>query len=239
MNQTETAGMRMRARRQALNMTQKNLASVIGVSHVAISQWEKEETVPRGDNLLRLAEHLQCTPAWIIDGDGEPFAPPHNISQGQAVPLIALTQAASWLHTPTTHPQRAAHVLYTDLSLSERALAVVLDDDAMQPEWRPGDILIFDPAPLPRPGEVVLATINGLPQVRIYQVVSQRGDEAIVSLRALNADFPSYTAADNHIAVIGTLREMRRSYSRGISSPFSSAGAESRSATPHRAATSP
>ncbi|MDZ7278084.1 helix-turn-helix domain-containing protein [Pantoea eucrina] len=212
MTQTETAGMRMRARRRALQMTQKNLADVIGVSHVAISQWEKEETVPRGENLLRLAEHLQCTPAWIIDGDGEPFAPPSNISQGRAVPLVALSQAANGLHTSAAHPQRAVNVLYTDLPLSEQALAVALEDDAMQPEWRPGDRLIFDAAVTPRPGEVVLAVVNGQAQVRVYQVTSQQGDEASVSLRPLNADFPSYSATDNHLVVIGTLREMRRTY---------------------------
>ncbi|WP_353247401.1 helix-turn-helix domain-containing protein [Pantoea stewartii] len=33
-----------RARRKELRLTQKDLASKVGVSHVSISQWEKDET---------------------------------------------------------------------------------------------------------------------------------------------------------------------------------------------------
>lgn len=54
----ETLGDRIRLRRKSLQLTQKQLAQQVKVSHVAISQWEKEETLPRGENLLRLAEAL-------------------------------------------------------------------------------------------------------------------------------------------------------------------------------------
>ena len=76
-DEKESGGERIRQRRKALKLTQQALANGIGVSHVAVSQWEKEETVPRGEHLLRLAELLQCSAAWIIDGDGQPFASTH------------------------------------------------------------------------------------------------------------------------------------------------------------------
>ena len=95
MMKKESAGERIRSRRKALKLTQLVVASGIGVSHVAVSQWEKDETVPRGENLLRLAELLQCTAAWIIDGEGEVFAAPLNVSDVSALPLITLAQAAA------------------------------------------------------------------------------------------------------------------------------------------------
>ncbi|WGO84502.1 helix-turn-helix domain-containing protein [Arsenophonus apicola] len=64
----KSIGQRIRLRRKELQLTQKQLGKKVGVSHVAISQWEKEETEPNGDNLLSLADALMCTPEYIIRG---------------------------------------------------------------------------------------------------------------------------------------------------------------------------
>jgi len=212
----ESMGERIRMRRKALAYTQQALASGIGVSHVAVSQWEKEETVPRGENLLRLAELLQCTPAWIIDGDGEVFdhaTHPHAVT---AVPLLSLAQAAGWSGEERLRLQtQATHFLYSDTPLSDGALAVTLEDAAMQPDFRPGDRLIFEPALEAKPGVVVLALVNSHVQVRIYRVHEQRNDAPVFSLRPLNPDFPALHSEDNQLQIIGTLVELRRRMSQG------------------------
>ena len=211
MMKKESAGERIRSRRKALKLTQSVVASGIGVSHVAVSQWEKDETVPRGENLLRLAELLQCTAAWIIDGEGEVFAAPLNVSDVSALPLITLAQAAAWMQEQRLLiQQQATRFLYSDSRLSESALAITLEDAAMQPDYRPGDTLIFDPAVNPQPGDVVLALINGLAQVRIYRLMAEQHDEQIFSLRPLNDDFPVQTSSEKKIELIGTMMEMRR-----------------------------
>ncbi|ORM57864.1 LexA family transcriptional regulator [Pantoea rodasii] len=207
----ESAGERIRSRRKTLKLTQQVVASGIGVSHVAVSQWEKDETVPRGENLLRLAELLQCTAAWIIDGDGEVFAAPLRVSDVSTLPLISLTQAAEWLQEQRlVIQQQATRFLYSDIKLSDRALAITLEDSAMQPDYRPGDTLIFDPAVVPQPGDVVLARVNGVVQVRIYRLLAEQHDEQIFSLRPLNEDFPTLLSSEKKIELIGTLLEMRR-----------------------------
>ena len=140
MMKKESVGERIRQRRKALKFTQQTLAMGIGVSHVAVSQWEKDETVPRGENLLRLAELLQCSAAWIIDGEGQPFA---SIQPGPAltaVPLVTLAQAADWLNEQRLQwQQQASQFLYSDEPLSDSALAVTLEDGAMLPDYRAGD----------------------------------------------------------------------------------------------------
>jgi len=211
MMKKESAGERIRSRRKALKLTQLVVASGIGVSHVAVSQWEKDETVPRGENLLRLAELLQCTAAWIIDGEGEVFTAPLNVSDVSALPLITLAQAAAWMQEQRLLiQQQATRFLYSDSRLSESALAITLEDAAMQPDYRPGDTLIFDPAVNPQPGDVVLALINGVAQVRIYRLMAEQHDEQIFSLRPLNDDFPAQTSSEKKIELIGTMMEMRR-----------------------------
>jgi len=211
MMKKQSAGERIRARRKALKLTQQAIAQHIGVSHVAVSQWEKEETVPRGENLLRLAEWLQCTAAWIIDGDGEVFAAPLQVAPLATLPLISLAQASGWLSEQRLLlQQQATRFLYSDSALSEAALAVTLLDEAMQPEYRPNDILIFDAQLAPQPGDVVLAQCNGEVLVRIYR--QQHGD--VFTLRPLNDDYPLWHSDRAEITVIGVLMEMRRYRSR-------------------------
>ena len=211
MMKKESVGERIRQRRKALKFTQQTLAMGIGVSHVAVSQWEKDETVPRGENLLRLAELLQCSAAWIIDGEGQPFA---SIQPGPAltaVPLVTLAQAADWLNEQRLQwQQQASQFLYSDEPLSDSALAVTLEDGAMLPDYRAGDRLLFDPQRAPQPGDVVLARAEQVAVVRIFRL----HDEQIFSLRPLNEDFPVQQSHKNALQLIGTLVEMRRRGSR-------------------------
>lgn len=62
-----TLGTKILTRRKELKITQKGLADKIGVSHVTISQWEKEDTAPKGANLMKLAEALSVTPSYLLD----------------------------------------------------------------------------------------------------------------------------------------------------------------------------
>ncbi|ELW1645664.1 helix-turn-helix domain-containing protein [Enterobacter oligotrophicus] len=65
----KTIGQRIKERRSALKHTQRSLGKQAGVAHVTISQWERDETSPRGDNLFKLAAALNVEPGWIIKGD--------------------------------------------------------------------------------------------------------------------------------------------------------------------------
>jgi len=61
-----TIGQRIRARRKELGFTQKEVALEVGVSAVAVTQWEGDDTSPRGDNLFKLAEVLRCKPDYLL-----------------------------------------------------------------------------------------------------------------------------------------------------------------------------
>ncbi|WP_342221235.1 helix-turn-helix domain-containing protein [Candidatus Fukatsuia endosymbiont of Tuberolachnus salignus] len=68
-------GQRIKNRRLELKITQKELASRVGVAHVTISQWERNDTSPRGDRLLSLSEALHCEASWVLRGDVVPNTP--------------------------------------------------------------------------------------------------------------------------------------------------------------------
>ena len=65
----KTLGQRIRERRKQVGLSQNGLSKAAGVSGSSISLWESDHTAPRGQNLHRLAEVLQCSPTWILFGD--------------------------------------------------------------------------------------------------------------------------------------------------------------------------
>lgn len=65
----KTLGERSKERRKIINLTQLQLSRKVGVSSVTISQWESGDTSPKGENLYKLAQALQCSPDWLMFGD--------------------------------------------------------------------------------------------------------------------------------------------------------------------------
>lgn len=55
-----TFGKRLKNKRLERGLTQEYLAKKINVRRSAISQWENDETQPKGKNLLALAKELHC-----------------------------------------------------------------------------------------------------------------------------------------------------------------------------------
>jgi transcriptional regulator with XRE-family HTH domain len=65
-------------RREALEMTQEELAEIMGVDAMSVSRWERGQRFPRGRRLPQLAKALRCTindlyrePSDVISLDSE------------------------------------------------------------------------------------------------------------------------------------------------------------------------
>ncbi|KGD75843.1 helix-turn-helix domain-containing protein [Pantoea vagans] len=203
----ETLGDRIRLRRKSLQLTQKQLAQQVKVSHVAISQWEKEETLPRGENLLRLAEALGCAPAYLIDGDGPVFS--ENSWAGlHQIPLLAQRDVAQWLNNTGT--VRHELLMHNDMALSQQSFAIRVEEQAMTPAILRGDVVIIDPSLAPQPGDYVLAMQQQNALLRIWR---QRGSEEGVAqfeLAPVNINFPELHSSRDSLQLTGTLVELRR-----------------------------
>lgn len=203
----ETLGDRIRLRRKSLQLTQKQLAQQVNVSHVAVSQWEKEETLPRGENLLRLSEALGCAPAFLIEGDGPVFSESAWAGLHQ-IPLLAQRDVAQWLSDPAS--VRQDRLMHNDMALSQQSFAFRVEDQSMAPAILRDDVVIIDPSLSPQPGDSVLALQQ---QVALLRTWRQRGSEEGVTqfeLAPVNINFSELHSRRDNLKLIGTLVELRR-----------------------------
>ena len=72
MVRNETLGSRIAETRTALGWSQGRLGGEVGVSRAAVSQWECDVHAPKNENLTRLAEALDRSRAWLLDGTSSP-----------------------------------------------------------------------------------------------------------------------------------------------------------------------
>ena len=62
-------GERIRAAREKCGYSLDKVATELGVSFQAVSQWENGQTSPRGKRLNQLSEFLNTTKAWLLFGE--------------------------------------------------------------------------------------------------------------------------------------------------------------------------
>ncbi|WP_293771438.1 helix-turn-helix domain-containing protein [uncultured Pantoea sp.] len=202
-----TLGDRIRLRRKALQLTQKQLAQQVNVSHVAVSQWEKEETLPRGENLLRLAEALGCAPSFLIDGDGPVFSESAWGGLHQ-IPLVSQRNLTQWL--ADAEAVKCEWLMHNDMALAQQSFGVRVEEQAMAPAILQNDVVIIDPTQSPQPGDCVLALQQHTPLLRTWR---QRGPQDGVvqfELAPVNINFPDLHSSRDSLKLIGTLVELRR-----------------------------
>lgn len=208
----QTIGDRIRARRKELRLTQKDLASRVGVSHVAISQWEKDETAPRGDNLLRLSDALGCAPSYLNSGDGSESNVAPATVDFRTVPIISYVQAGYWTAERTIRSiEGDIEFLHTNMDLSDSAFTLIIKGDSMKPEFREGDAVVIDPEVTPLPGDFVVAK-NGEEEA-LFKKYRPRGvidGQDVFELVPLNEDYPTMRSDQVPIRIIGTMVEHRR-----------------------------
>lgn len=209
---TETIGDRIRARRKELHLTQKELAAKVGVSNVAISQWEKDETAPKGDNLLKLTQALGCNPIYILHGEDSESNVALSTVDTRLVPIISYVQAGTWTaECSIRNIEGEIDFLHTNMELSDSAFTLIIKGKSMEPEFMDGDAIVVDPEVQPLPGDFVVAK-NG-DEEALFKKYRPRGyinGMDVFELVPLNDDFPTIRSDHEPVHIIGTMVEHRR-----------------------------
>ena len=192
----ESVGDRIRRLRKSLGLTQVKLAQMLGIKAPSVVQWESDKTNLSGENLLNAAKLFGVTPDYILyGGEIEQSAVP-NMEMAQPdthrIPVISYVQAGVWT-APNEIRECDGNMAYitTDLELGDRAFAIVIRGNSMEPEFTEGDLVLIDPDEPLHPGDFVVAK-NGEEEATFKKYrprgYSEDGKE-IFELAPLNDDY--------------------------------------------------
>jgi len=73
-------GKRLRLIRDKKGITQTELGEKLGIQFQHVSKYERGETVPTWENLIKLAELFDININWLLTGKGKMFLSPINYS---------------------------------------------------------------------------------------------------------------------------------------------------------------
>ncbi len=111
-------GGNIRRYRKSMNLTQADLAALIGLKYQAIQQWEKRETSPRKEHMAKLCIVFRVTDSELL-GIEEP-KPEIN--------LVGLMNALEWLKSRDSLTQQMVD-----------AIVVMLMSNCQQPKFDDDD----------------------------------------------------------------------------------------------------
>ncbi|ECA3873159.1 helix-turn-helix domain-containing protein [Salmonella enterica subsp. enterica serovar Abony] len=211
-----TIGSRIRERRNELGLTQRDVGAAVGRSTGAVTQWEADMTKPNGQNLMRLAKLLNCSPEWLLSGKGEPSylidIDPHGISfedsrKGQMIALFDFSDITdSW-----TYPEAKEYMITTAAVGNGTAYGLRISDDEeiCLPNLRVpgGSQLVVDgdhPGIEGIIGKLVLVHHKGAPRCSVKKLMF---DGVSYSLAPTNPSF-QILALDENTEILGVIKQI-------------------------------
>lgn len=182
---------RIKTRRKDLKLTQLQVANFVGVSKASISQWEKGDTFPRGENLYSLAKILKCEPEWLLTGKGTPSTAAGNVEAGPELqglyPVISWVQAGDWSAIDEMNRHEAEHYP-CPVKCSDRTFLLRVRGMSMSPTFSEGELIFVDPEVEPVNGKYVVARLDDENEATFKQLIIE-GDHKF--LKATNPAWPT------------------------------------------------
>jgi SOS-response transcriptional repressor LexA len=206
-------GIRLKDCRARARMTQQELADRCGVSRAAVAQWELGITHPSTDHVIKAGAALNVDTGFLL-GSPHSLAPndPSLTLAGQQIPIIDLVEARDLPKAVARLP--GADILIADARVNASCFAFVIADRSMAPEFQPGDRVIVDPEADPKPGDFVVAHVQGDSEavLRKFRPRATAGaGKQDCELAPINPDWPTtYIKAESPGEIIGTVVERRR-----------------------------
>jgi SOS-response transcriptional repressor LexA len=201
---------RLKAARESKGLTQEQVGDWFGISRAAVAQWEKEEngTQPEIDRLPTLAARLGTTVSHLLgDSLEEPTVTEYVTRHRLPVPIISYSDAARWCDSLSTMRKTGKEEMATSsVAVSERAFALIVHGEGMEPLVPDGYTIIVDPTLKPEHGNLVVATLPESPLAIFKQYVVDAGRQF---LKSANPRYPMVEMTDG-AKILGVVVEAKR-----------------------------
>nr|WP_314718488.1 helix-turn-helix domain-containing protein [uncultured Fretibacterium sp.] len=115
-------GDRIKFLREGLKQSQEELASAIGMHSNTVARWERGELAPRGTSLLKLAQALKTSTAYLLSETDDPIRADASSAQGD--------KTHSFANTPQTQAGQDLDALVKELASKNPDLVIHLRSTA-------------------------------------------------------------------------------------------------------------
>jgi SOS-response transcriptional repressor LexA len=214
----QTIGQRIKQARNEAAISQDALAEALGVSRVAVSNWERGKDLPGIPRFKRIAEVLHCDGGWLLLGapganlDDVPSA--QKIREMTAVytartkvPLVSQVPGGAQRLAADPYTRGAAEDWLTPTGrMSEGSFALRVHGNSMEPDFPDGCVIFVDPGVQWKSGDFVVVRFEDTDEATFKRIVKDGGHMLLVPL---NPQYPTRQLSGN-FTVCGVVREMRR-----------------------------
>ena len=202
----ETMGSRLKARRKAKKMTQKELADVTVASPTSIVYWERDEIEPKNKHLAALARALDCSPDYLLHGAT-------SGNQGSIASVHSRVPLISWdavVESGAAEEREAEDWLYYPKQCGSKTFALTVSNDSMvsphpnNKSYPSGTTIFVDPEAPITDGSRVIAQVGNATQVTFKEYREDGGNSYLIPI---NPQYPTTTVKDDTVligAVIGS-----------------------------------
>lgn len=156
----KSVGVRIKAARKRMGLSQIQLAQQTRVSQPTVANWENGSHAPRHSTLGRIAQALDSSPSWLL---GETA---HAATSAQTLHHIPLLE---WPQTPDDLDTGRVTRYVSTSTHAERPVALICEDEAMASIFAPGSVVVLDRASqILADKACYLASHNGIIKLRRY-----------------------------------------------------------------------
>jgi phage repressor protein C with HTH and peptisase S24 domain len=177
-NPNDNFGERLRFWRVSQNLTQAEAAKLLDIDRSYLSQVERVRSP--GKSLRTRFELLEKSSSVKVNGNASPAYGLRNL------PVLSWAQAGQ-AHDFEEIPSDWEEVVPSDVT-DERAFAVRLRGDSMEPRFSDGDIAVLLPGIAPTNGETVVANLKN--QGVLCKIMHVQLDKNLVKLSSYNPAYP-------------------------------------------------
>ncbi|EPL3992786.1 MULTISPECIES: LexA family protein [Providencia] len=201
MNFDKSFPRRVSMARNAIGLTQSELAKKVGVVPRQIAAYEGGEAKPRINALNNLAMALGTQPEWLTQGEGSP-PELRGVRQTVTLPLIPVVtsvQAANFsFDEPMVGVEYIPSPLDLDIAASEKLFALKIEGESMCTNdgisFPQGATVIFNPSIEPINGDFVLCRLNETHEVTFKELFIEQSNKY---LKPLNKNYPDILIGSN------------------------------------------
>ena len=195
-------GQRIQVERKAKGLTQAKLAELAGgLKQPRVNNWEQGIRTPGPEEIKQLAKVLEVSPAFLMCLTDR--KQPHPLDKnyvGALIPLLSSEQLDNpqhWIQS-IREGEYDGEITFIPITIElakmigDNAFALKMEDESMEPELKPHDVLIINPDATPKPGNFVVVKSDDNPEViiRRYKQLSISKSTQQFELLATNKNWP-------------------------------------------------